>query len=91
MAVVDQDLKQKRIGIAKDQKLPASTVESKRKDEGGNALILGAVTKQACGAKHGELEDALLKQARASWVNCEGSILWQGAMDNADIMGIEDL
>lgn len=29
LAVVDQDLKQKRIGIAKDQKLPASTVKSK--------------------------------------------------------------
>ncbi|KAG0432764.1 hypothetical protein HPB47_020535 [Ixodes persulcatus] len=80
-------------GIAKDLGLPASTVNtvvSKRKDEEGNALTFGAATKQACGAKHGELEDAPLKQARASGVNFEGSILWEGAMDNADITGIED-
>lgn len=96
LAVVDPDLKQKRSGIDKDLGLPASTVNtvvSKRKDEEGNSLIFGAATKQDCGAKHGELEDAPLKQVKqagASGVNFEGSILWEGALENADIMSIED-
>ncbi|KAG0432820.1 hypothetical protein HPB47_020496 [Ixodes persulcatus] len=74
LAVVDRDPKRKRIDIAKGLRLPASTVNtvvSKRKQIEENALVFGAATKQARGAKHGELEDALLKwfkQARASGV-----------------------
>ncbi|KAM7283587.1 tigger transposable element-derived protein 6-like [Ixodes scapularis] len=96
LALVDRDPKRKRIDIAKDLGLPASTVNtvvSKRKQIEENALVFGAATKQARGAKQEELEDALLKwfkQARASGVNFDGSILREKAMEIADIMGIED-
>ncbi|EEC14122.1 centromere protein B, putative [Ixodes scapularis] len=86
LALVDRDPKRK-IDIAKDLGLPASTVNtvvSKRKQIEENALVFGAATKQARGAKHGELEDA--QQARPSGVNFDGSILWEKAMEITDIM-----
>ncbi|KAK8781737.1 hypothetical protein V5799_016922 [Amblyomma americanum] len=96
LAVVDANPKKKRIDIANDLGLPASTVNtivSKRKEIEGNALVFGAGTKQARGARHGELEEALLKwfkQARASGVNFDGSILREKAMEIADVLGIDD-
>ncbi|KAL1421397.1 hypothetical protein MTO96_000475 [Rhipicephalus appendiculatus] len=71
LAVVDRNPKRKRIDIANELGLPASTVNivvSKRKEIETNALVFGGATKQARGARHGELEEALLKwlkQARA--------------------------
>ncbi|KAK8785987.1 hypothetical protein V5799_007648 [Amblyomma americanum] len=96
LAVVDANPKKKRMDIANDLGLPASTVNtivSKRKEIEGNALVFDAGTKQARGARHGELEEALLKwfkQARASGVNFDGSILRQKAMEIADVLGIDD-
>ncbi|KAG0432026.1 hypothetical protein HPB47_021215 [Ixodes persulcatus] len=96
LAAVDQDPKRKRIDIARDLGLPASTVNtvvSKRKDIESNALVFGSATKQARGAKHGELEAALLnwfKQARASGVNFDGSILREKAMEIAKMLDIDD-
>ncbi|KAL1445234.1 hypothetical protein MTO96_045136 [Rhipicephalus appendiculatus] len=71
LAVVDRNPKRKRIDIANELGLPASTVNtvvSKRKEIETNALVFGGATKQARGARHEELEEALLKwfkQARA--------------------------
>ncbi|KAK8766565.1 hypothetical protein V5799_006661 [Amblyomma americanum] len=96
LAVVDANPKKKRIDMANDLGLPASTVNtivSKRKEIEGNALVFGAGTKQARGARHGELEEALLKwfkQARASGVNFDGSILREKAMEIAGVLGIDD-
>lgn len=64
LVVVGRDPKQKTIDIAKDLRLPASTVKavmSKRKNVEGNALVFCAATEQARGAKHEKLENALLK------------------------------
>lgn len=64
LVVVGRDPKRKTIDIAKDLRLPASTVNavmSKRKNVEGNALVFGAATEQARGAKHEELENLLLK------------------------------
>ncbi|KAG0426595.1 hypothetical protein HPB47_026299 [Ixodes persulcatus] len=96
LAAVDRDPKRKRIDIARDLGLPASTVNtvvSKRKDIESNALVFSSATKQARGAKHGELEAALLnwfKQVRASGVNFDGSILWEKAKEIAEMLDIDD-
>ncbi|KAH7980494.1 hypothetical protein HPB49_016673 [Dermacentor silvarum] len=50
-------------------------------------------TKQAQGARHGELEKVLLKwlkQARAAGVNFDGSVLKEKALKVADVLEIED-
>ncbi|KAH7975727.1 hypothetical protein HPB52_004647 [Rhipicephalus sanguineus] len=96
LAVVDGNPKRKRVDIANELGLPASTVNtvvSKRKEIETNALVFGGATKQARGARHGELEEALLKwfkQARASGVNFDGSVLKEKALDIADVLGIND-
>ncbi|KAG0417050.1 hypothetical protein HPB47_005912 [Ixodes persulcatus] len=83
LAVVDRDPKRSRSTTLNGKELtsPRTSDCLRRRDEAGR------------GAKHGELEDALLKwfkQARASGVNFDGSILREKVMEIADIMGIED-
>lgn len=58
-----------------------------------NALVFGTGRKEARGARHGQLEEALLKwfkQARTSSINFDGSILQEKALEIADILGIDD-
>ncbi|XP_037576660.1 major centromere autoantigen B [Dermacentor silvarum] len=96
LAAVDRNPKRKRIDIANELGLPAATVNtvvSKRKGIETNAMAFSGATKQACEAHHGELEEALLKwfkQARASGVNFNGSVLKEKALEVVDALGIDD-
>ncbi|KAH6921440.1 hypothetical protein HPB50_000588 [Hyalomma asiaticum] len=88
--------KRKQIDIANKLGLPASTVNpvvSKRKEIEMNAMVFSGTTKQARGARHGERKEALLKwfkQAWASGINFDGSVLKEKALKVADILGIDD-
>ncbi|KAH7980775.1 hypothetical protein HPB49_019131 [Dermacentor silvarum] len=95
LAAVDWNPKRKRIDIANELGLPASTVNtvvSKWKEIEKNAMVFSGATKQARGARHGELEEALLKwfkQVQISGVNFDGSVLKEKALEVADL-GIDD-
>ncbi|KAL1484703.1 hypothetical protein MTO96_032422 [Rhipicephalus appendiculatus] len=96
LAVVDRNPKRKRIDRVNELGVLASTVNtvvSKRKEIETNTLVFSGATKQARGARHGELEEALLKwfkQARASGVNFDGNVLNEKALEIADVLGIDD-
>lgn len=92
LAVVDHNPKRKRTDIASEQGLPTlnvNTIVSKCKQIKLNALVFDTGTKQGHRARHGELESALLKsfkQARASSISFDGSILRHKAMEIANVI-----
>ncbi|KAH7936716.1 hypothetical protein HPB49_003233 [Dermacentor silvarum] len=64
LAAVDHNPKKKQIDIASELGFPASTVNaivSKCKEIEVNALVFGAGRKEAPGARHKQLQEALLK------------------------------
>ncbi|KAH7979793.1 hypothetical protein HPB49_011088 [Dermacentor silvarum] len=84
LAAVDRNPKRKRIDIANELGLPAD-----RDERHG----IQRRNKASSWSPHGELEEALLKwfkQARASGVNFDGSVLKEKALEVADLLGIDD-
>lgn len=96
LAVVDNNSKRKRIDIANKLGLLTSTVNtgvSKWKEIETDTLVFSGATKKPREARHRELEEALLKsfkQARASGVNFDDSVLKKKALEIADVLGIDD-
>ncbi|KAH7959749.1 hypothetical protein HPB49_013538 [Dermacentor silvarum] len=81
LAAVDRNPKRKQIDIANKLGLPASTVNtvvSKRKEIKTNAMVFSGATKQARGARHGELEEALLNYGSADQVQHQEQI-WEAS------------
>ncbi|XP_040358278.1 tigger transposable element-derived protein 6 [Ixodes scapularis] len=96
LRTVDRNPSRKRSEVARELGLAPSTLNSivaRRKEIEAKAPFYQPGFKQARGAKHAKLEEALLvwfKQARASCVNIDGGILREKAQEIADRLDIAD-
>ncbi|KAH8024584.1 hypothetical protein HPB51_025569 [Rhipicephalus microplus] len=93
---IDKQPARKRVDIAKDLRVPRSTLNSivsKHSKIEGNAILFNLKAKQARGEEHGNLDDALLtsfKQARAAGINSDSCTLHKKVTKIANRLGIAD-